>query len=77
MESNVFVTNDMSFAAYLSMKGMRLLRANKLGRSFKFVFENKGNIEQLRFDYISSECSKFDDAVRKLKRIVFGDEELK
>jgi hypothetical protein len=68
-----FITNDLSFAAYLTMHGIVLIRAKKLGKTFKFEFENASKIEQLRYAYPSSESSKFDDAVRKLKKLLFGD----
>ena len=72
MES--FVTNDLSFAAYLTMHGVRLIRAKKLGKSFKFEFEKTKEIEKLRYQYPSSESSNFDDAVRKLKKLLYGDQ---
>jgi len=75
-ENNVFCTNDMSFAAYLTMHSVTMISAKKLGRSYKFTFQNSDKIEKLRFQYIGSESSKFDDAVRKLKKLVYGDNEL-
>ena len=71
--NNIFETNDLSFAAYLTMHSVKLLKAKRLGSSYKFVFENSDKVQKLRFEYIDSESSKFDDAVRKLKRLVYGD----
>lgn len=68
-----FVTNDLSFAAYLIMHSMTLIDARKLGRSFKFTFINCVEIERLKFSYPGSESSRHDDAVRKLKTILFSE----
>lgn len=70
---DVFITNDLSFAAYLTMHGVTLRKAQKLGKTYKFTFENSDLVDRLRFQYIGSESSKFDDAVRKLKKLLFGD----
>ena len=50
-----------------------MINAKKLGSSFKFEFENDPRIQQFQISYISSEISKHDDIVRKLKKIVFGE----
>jgi len=70
----LFVTNDMSLAAYLVMNNIRLIGARRLGKSFQFRFENDPRIEQLKVVYINSESSRFDDAVRKLKTILYGSQ---
>lgn len=70
---DIFITNDLSFAAYLTMHGITLVRAQKLGKTYKFTFENGLTIDTLRFKYIGSESSKFDDSVRKIKKLLFGD----
>lgn len=70
---DTFVTNDLSFAAYLTMHGITLIKAQKLGKTYKFTFKHTSEVDQLRFTYIGSESSKFDDAVRKLKKLLFGD----
>jgi hypothetical protein len=70
---DIFITNDLSFAAYLSMHGVVLRKAQKLGKTYKFTFENSDQVDKLRFQYIGSESSKFDDSVRKLKKLLFGD----
>ena len=68
-----FITNDLSFAAFLSLHGVKLIDASKLGKSFKFTFEHDDKIKKLRLDYVNSESAKFDNAVKNLKSIVFGD----
>ena len=73
LAEKTFVTNDLSFAAYLLMNNMELLSAQKLGRTYKFQFRYLYEIERLKFQYVGSESSKFDDSVRKLKRVLFSD----
>lgn len=70
-----FVTNDLSFASYLVMSGLTLIKANRLGKSFQFIFAYDARIEELKISYVNSESSKFDDAVRKVKKILFSHEE--
>lgn len=70
-----FCTNDLSFSAYLVMKGVQLVTAQKLGRTFKFEFLYDPKIERYNIEYIGSEVSRFDDAVRKLKRLMYGEGE--
>lgn len=62
----------MSFAAYLTMHGIQMLKAKKLGRTFKFTFINSDQIEELRYKYTSSESSRFDDCIRKIKKLLFA-----
>lgn len=71
---SVFVTNDMSFAAYLRLKDVKMVNAKKLGRTFKFSFVYESRIEQLKIDYINSESSRHDDEIRKLKKILYSEE---
>lgn len=77
MESNglvdSYVTNDLSFAAYLRMLGHKLLKACKVSGTYKFYFEKPDNINKLKVQYINSDCAKFDASVRDLKKILFSD----
>lgn len=66
----VFTTNDLSFAAYLIMKGVKLIDARKLGKSFQFKFVEEPRISRYSISYVGSECSRFDDSIRKLKRLM-------
>lgn len=70
--NKTFVTNDFSMSAYLFMRGKHLVKASKDGATFRFEFVDDGEIESLTMEYIHSESSKFDDAVRKIKKIIYG-----
>ena len=73
MNIDTFITNDLSFAAYLTMHGMEMMQAKRMGKTYKFTFKESTEIESLRFKYIRSESAKFDDSVRKIKKLLFGD----
>lgn len=73
MENSQFVTNDLSFTAYLMMNGCTLIDAKKLGRSYKFVLDTHGKqATKLQVNFVNSEAVRFDAAVRDLKKIIFG-----
>ena len=65
--SNTFDTSDIGVAAYIMMKGLKLISASRErnGR-FKFIFDdpnNKGH--QLAVDFVNSEAAKFDAHIKK------------
>jgi len=68
-----FITNDLSFAAYLTMNGIPILRAEKIKNSFRFEFFNTPDIATLKLSWMTSESGQFDDHVRKLKKLIYGD----
>lgn len=63
----------MSFAAYLSMYGEKLISATKLGKTYKFEFFKTPQIEKLKLSFLSSESARFDAAVRNIKRLCYSD----
>ena len=68
-----YKTSDIAIAAYLMMKGMKLIDARRLNNGrFHFEFDdpkNKGN--KLAIEYVNSESAKFDSHVKNLKNIIF------
>lgn len=72
---NEFVTNDLSLAAYMLMRGADIIQAKKLGKTYKFILDlGKLSSEQLMVSWVNSECSKFDSRVRDLKKALFSSE---
>jgi hypothetical protein len=54
------------------MKGVKLNSANRQGNKFIFSFDDKNNsANSLSIEYIASDFSKFDAAMRQLKRILY------
>jgi len=70
--SKNFITNDLGTAAFLMVKGAKLLNAHINDRKV-YVFEFDGDWEQNRrfaIEYLNSECSKFDSQLKNLKKIL-------
>jgi hypothetical protein len=71
-----FVTNDLSFTAYLMMHGCQLIDAKRLGKTYKFILDlGDRNAEKLKIEYVNSESAHFDSSVRDLKKIIFSVQE--
>lgn len=69
----MYKTSDLSIAAYLMMKGMKLVNAYR-GPNGQFMFEfNDPNQEgsKLAIDFTNSESAVFDNHVRNLKKILY------
>ena len=68
-----YKTSDIAIAAYLMMKGMKLIDARRLNNGrFHFEFDDpstKGN--KLAIEYVNSESAKFDSHIKNLKNIIF------
>ena len=73
MNTNIYKTSDLSIAAYLMMKGMKLINAYRTG-SGQFMFEfadpdAKGTL--LAIEFTGSDCAVYDNHVRNLKKILY------
>lgn len=69
----MFKTSDIAIAAYLMMKGLKLVKAEKerSGR-FRFEFDDPHSSgSQLAVEFVNSESAKFDAHVKNLKNILF------
>ena len=68
-----YETSDLSIAAFLMMKGLKLLSADResSGR-FMFVFDdpNQKGV-QLAIEFAGSDCAVYDNHVRNLKKILY------
>ena len=73
MDQKTFITSDLSLAAFLTMKGLTLLRCTKttVGK-FEFIFEDsEEKAPGLSMNYSNSEFCKFDNHVRTLKKMLY------
>lgn len=73
MDQKTFITSDLSLAAFLTMKGLTLLRCTKttVGK-FEFIFEDsEEKAPGLSMNYLNSEFCKFDNHVRTLKKMLY------
>ena len=69
-----FETSDIGIAAYIMMRGLKLIKATRSpsGR-FKFVFNDKNNEgSKYAVDYVNSESARFDANMKNLKNILFN-----
>lgn len=69
-------TGDMSLAAYVLSKGVRLVgfrRTHPTRREYQFFFDDSGSrCRDLAIDFIHSESHRFDQSSRALKKLVFS-----
>ena len=74
MKNNkLYITSDIAIAAFLMMKGMKLLSATRErnGR-FRFEFDDANNqADKFAVEFVNSESAKFDAHVKNLKNILF------
>ena len=69
----MYNTSDLSIAAYLMMKGMKLQNAYR-GSSGQFMFEfedPEGKGAQLAIEFTNDDCAVYDNHVRNLKKILY------
>lgn len=68
-----YFTHDISLAAFLVMKGMRVLDARKHGNKFGFLLDCKGlDAQGLVEEYVNFEYPEYDASMRVLKKILYG-----
>jgi hypothetical protein len=68
-----YITSDIAIAAFLMMKGMKLISATRErnGR-FRFEFDDpKNEASKFAVEFVNSESAKFDAHVKNLKNILF------
>lgn len=70
---NTFHTSDLSLAAYLSMMGLKILKADKdQNNKFSFIFEDPNLLAQTyAVSFLNSEFSKYDNQLRNLKKMLY------
>ncbi len=68
-----YTTNDLSFTAFMLMRGAKLITAKKLGALFTFTLLLNGkSARTLHLEYINSEFPKFDSQIKELKKVMFS-----
>ena len=70
---NTYKTSDLSIAAFLMMKGLKLIDANRSpSGQFMFEFDDPGNNGvSYAIEFASSSCAVYDNHVRNLKKILY------
>ena len=69
-----FKTSDLGLAAFMFMRGLKLISAKKLSNGrFEFILnDEEGKSQALSIEYVSSEFCQFDNQVRTLKKILYS-----
>jgi hypothetical protein len=68
-----YMTSELPVAAYLRMKGVRLVGA-KTESNGKFVFtfdDPRSECQSLAFEFFSSDFCTFDTHLKSLKKIIY------
>lgn len=70
---NTYTTSDLALAAFLKMRGRKLIAAGKsrVGK-FTFEFEDDGTCHGLALEFVNGEFSSYDAQVRALKKALYG-----
>lgn len=73
-EARTYTTSDIGIAAYLQLKGVKLVECKRLeSGKFHFKFLDEGSTcQQLSLEFLDSDFCKFDNNVRNLKKILFS-----
>jgi hypothetical protein len=69
-QNDLYETSDLGIAAYLIVKGMKLLRAEKRPGRYSFTFLEKQECQKLAVGYVNTEFSRFDATLKNLKNLI-------
>jgi len=68
-----YTTADISLAAFLLMRGVRIISATREKGKFVFEFDDAENRAlELSQEYILSEYPRYDASLRQVKRMLYG-----
>jgi len=68
---NTYTTSDLSLAAFLRLRGVKLINAIKAGTGkFSFEFPDPEQCEMLAIEFANSEFAAYDANLRSLKKAV-------
>jgi hypothetical protein len=73
-ERKMYTTSELAFAAYLKMKGVKMLSAARVqGGRFEFVFDDPtGSCDSHLVDFLNSDFGIFDAQMKSLKKIIYS-----
>lgn len=69
-----YTTSELALAAYLRMRGVRLISAGKSPTGkFEFVFDDKiGMCAEHFVDFLNGEFSMYDAQLKSLKKMIYS-----
>jgi hypothetical protein len=71
-QRDVYSTTDLPLMAFYIMRGLELVKAerNRNGSNMIYWYRDpEGRAEDLRVEWINSECRDFDNAMRNLRKL--------
>lgn len=70
---NTFKTSDLSLSAYLSMMGLKIIKAEKdANNKFLFEFDDPDKLaKDYSIGFLKSDFIKYDNSLRNLKRMLY------
>ena len=68
--SQTYETADLGLAAYLLIKNSKLLSAGRRSNKFSFIFEDPDKCRVHAIEYVNSDFSQFDAAIKTLKNLI-------
>jgi hypothetical protein len=79
VNDNIFVTNDLSVAAFLLTYGYKVTKAIKEsgGRYLFEIDDHDGKASDISLSFLSSECFRYDGFVRMLRNMLNSSSERK
>lgn len=68
-------TRDLALATYMKLKGLPVVRATRRNRhDFEFLFRDPDNRwDELTIEFVNSDCRRYDDEMRSLKKLASGN----
>jgi len=69
-QADVFETSDLGTAAFLLTKGCELVVASNERSRYSFIFVGNKKCKQLAIEYVNSDFSRFDSALKNLRNLV-------
>lgn len=68
-----YTTSELPLAAYLRMKGVKLISAKKgVTGKFEFIFDDSAAVcHRHLLDFLNSEFNMFDTQMKSLKKMIY------
>ena len=67
-----YITSDLPVAAYLMMRGLSLIKADRMSGRFIFELDDPDDkAKNLAIEYLNSDFCKFDNYIRNLKSVLY------
>ena len=69
-QNNLYETSDLGMAAYLIIKGKKLILAERRPGRYSFTFLERDECQKLAVEYVNTEFSRFDATLKNLKSLI-------